>query len=87
MTPESVNTVQITARISPKSRDILMREASRLMNNAKSRLPVGEILDALILKTELHDEWDFVVYRAQLRRESLRKGRLAKDRDRKRRRG
>ena len=87
MTSESVNTVQITARISPISRDILMREASRLMNNAKSRLPVGEILDALILKTELHDEWDVVVYRAQLRRESLRKGRLAKDRDRKRGRG
>ena len=87
MTSESVNTEQITARISPKSRDILIREASRLMNNAKSRLPVGEILDALILKTELHDEWDVVVYRAQLRREFLRKGRLAKDRERKRRRG
>ena len=82
-----MSTAQITALISPKSRDILMREASRLMKNAKSRLPVGEILDALILKTELHDEWDVVVYRAQLRRESLRKGRLAKDRDRKRGRG
>jgi hypothetical protein len=82
-----MNTVQITARISAKSRDILMREARRLRNNAKSRLPVGEILDALILETEDVSEWEAVADLAQSQREARRKGRLAKDRDRKRRRG
>jgi hypothetical protein len=82
-----MNTIQITARISPKSYDILMREASRLRNNAKSRLPVGEILDALILYTEEMNDWEDIADDAKSQRESRREGRLAKDRDRKRRRG
>jgi hypothetical protein len=81
-----MNTVQITARISTKSRDILMREASRLLNNAKSRLPVGEILDALISYTEELNEWDEIADWVQSERKGQRKLRLAKDRDRKRRR-
>jgi hypothetical protein len=81
-----MNTVQITARISTESRDILMREASRLMNNAKSRLPVGEMLDALILYTESLNEWEDISDWVQSQRKCRREHRLIKDRNRKRQR-
>jgi hypothetical protein len=82
-----MNTVQITARISPKSRDILVREASGLLNNAKSRLSVGEILDALILYTEELNEWEEIADLVRSERRGQREFRLAKDRERKRRQG
>jgi hypothetical protein len=79
-----MDTVQITARISTKSR---ARQARRLMNNAESRLPIGEILDALILYTEDLNEWEDIEDWVQSQRKGQKKLRLAKDRDRKRRRG
>ena len=80
-----MDTIQITARISTEAHDILMREARRLMSNAKSRLPVGEILDALILYSETRNEWGHIADRVECQRDFRREHRLFKDRDRKRR--
>ena len=80
-----MNTVQITARISTEAHDILMREARLRVNNEKSRLPVGEILDALILYSETRNQWDDIADRVKCQRESRTEHRLFKDLDRKRR--
>ena len=80
-----MNTVQITARISTEAHDILMREARLRVSNKKSRLPVGEILDALILYSETRNDWDDIADRVKVQRECRREHRLFKDRERKRR--
>jgi hypothetical protein len=82
-----MNTVQITARISTEAHEVLMREARLRVQHKKSRLPVGEILDTLILYSEARNEWNDIADRLELERELRRDHRLFKDLERKRRRG
>lgn len=82
-----MNTVQITARISTEAHEILMREARLRVQHKKSRLPIGEILDTLILYSEARNEWNDISDRLKLERELRREHRLFKDLERKRRRG
>jgi hypothetical protein len=74
-----MNTVQITARISTEAHDILMREARLRVEHKKSRLPIGEILDTLILYSEARNDWKDIADRLELERELRREHRLFKD--------
>jgi len=78
-------TIRITARISEQAHSILTREARKLIRTATSRLPYGEVLDALIVDIGGTDEdWEELRDIVLWEREKRDTARLEKDRDRKR---
>jgi hypothetical protein len=79
-----METVQICARISKEANHVL-REAAESTVSATGRLPIGEILDALIFYLNDIGHWQEVMDDVMEKRNAKRNQRLAKDRDRKRR--
>jgi hypothetical protein len=77
--------VPITARISTEAHEILVREAQALVVNEKSRLPIGEILNELVLYIEGTCSWAAIVDRIRCDRECREEHRRFLDCDRKRR--
>jgi hypothetical protein len=74
----------LTVRIGPKARKILERMAWRIVYNEEDRLPLGRIINAMILWFEDHNQWEEIQeeIRADFAREA--EERRIRDRERKR---
>jgi hypothetical protein len=78
------NSVPLTVRISPEARKRLDEVASRIVGS-EERLPLGRIIDAMVLWFFDENEWEDIVLEVREDLEREREERKARDRERKRR--
>ena len=77
-----LGTCPILARILTETRDILVRESEKLTANDKSRLPIGELIDAMVQTIEADQSWGEVAWRVDDSRDAIAEHRRFMDGDR-----